>query len=139
MEPTTVYLSELLLLSDSLYNANILGRNSAKKLLAFLPATTNPQEPNSRPHTFILSWCLLSGCRFCWACSLSLPKLQPSSTPAAVASCSSVPGICWVHVCPSFPPHIPAPTVSPQPLFPPMSLAKPQADIVLKFLQGKRI
>lgn len=72
-------ISELLLLSDSLYNANILGRSSAKKLLAFLPATTNPQEPNPRPHTFILIRCLLSGCRFCWTCSLFLPKSHPSS------------------------------------------------------------
>jgi len=75
-------ISELLLLSDSLYNANILGRKSAKKLLAFLPAATNPQEPNPRPHTFILRWCLLSGCRFSWVYSLSFLKSQPSSTPA---------------------------------------------------------
>lgn len=71
--------------------------------------------------------------------SSKVTSQQPSSTPAAVALCNLVPSICWMHVRPPFPPHFAGPTASPQPLFPSMSLAKPQDDIGLKFSQGKRI
>lgn len=70
---------ELSLLSDSLSNANILRGNPAKELLAFLPAATNPQEPNPRPPTFSRSLCLLQALRSAGR----VPFLSPSRSLAA--------------------------------------------------------
>lgn len=56
------------------YNANILWKNSAKKLLAFHPATTNPQEttrltPCIYPQPPFMLWLLLH--------AFSSPTSQP--------------------------------------------------------------
>lgn len=100
-------ISERSLLSDSLCNANILRRNPAKELLAFLPATTNPQEPNPRPPTFTPSLGLLQALRSAGR----VPFLSQTHSLAAVFPWNSVQAL-GVHTHPPFPPQIPVPSAS---------------------------
>lgn len=111
---------ELSLLSDSLSNANILRGNPAKELLAFLPAATNPQEPNPRPPTFSRSLCLLQALRSAGR----VPFLSPSHSLAAQLLGQLFHGIrCRHSVCTPIPSHHKSQLPSTSP-------AKPQADTV---------
>lgn len=104
-EPTAA-LSLVLLLSNSLYNANILWKISAKKLLAFHPTTTNPQAPTPRPHALILSQGTASSCFQTVGSAGGFPFLfQRESQPSPTPLCKQfVKFICWTHLCLPIPP-----------------------------------